>query len=68
MKHLSNDHKDCPDQHKNSHKLYNGVSDIFNNSAFANRELIVIIKSWSMQHILQTLSLKTKNNLTLYLQ
>ena len=23
MDHLSNDHKDCPNQHKNNHKLYN---------------------------------------------
>ena len=27
MKHLSNDHEDCFNQHKNSHNLYNEMGD-----------------------------------------
>ena len=27
MEHLSNDHKDRPNQHKNSHKLYDETGD-----------------------------------------
>ena len=43
-------------------------NDIFNKSAFANRKLIVIIKSRIMRHILQTWNMNTKNKLILYWQ
>ena len=43
-------------------------NDIFSKSAFANRKLIVIIKSRIMRRILQTSSMNTKNKLTLYRQ
>ena len=38
------------------------MTDIFNKFTFANRKLVLIVKSHNVRDILQTWSLNTKNN------
>ena len=63
MEHLSNDHKECPNKHKNSHKLFNKIGHPVVNlmeSQWKLRHNMIRSSQWRESHCRTNTSIRRK--------
>ena len=66
MDHLSNDHKECPNQHKNSHKLFNKMGHPVVNlmeSQWKLRYNMIRSSQWRQSHCRTNTSIRRKKKI-----
>ena len=66
MEHLSNDHKECPNQHKNSHKLFNKMGHPVANlmeSQWKLRYNMIRSSQWRQSHCRTNTSIRRKKKI-----